>query len=171
MPCRSMEIVDVALSTQPNGSRTVINLELAGVPMHADALSSSPGGTGTGSSPLPRAAAARAAGDVGVLEDTERIHAVLPLDLLGALLLACGQSLASTDVSLDTIVGSRVVVKTDGEGAVETVSDAEGLHTCEVLERGAESCDTAVTGPAAASPRASQALNDTQTMGDQLWTV
>lgn len=170
MPCRSMEIVDVALSTQPNGSRTVINLELAGVPMPADALRSSPGDTGTGSSPLPRAAAARAASD---LEDTERIHAVLPLDLLGALLLACGQSLASPDVSLDTIVGSRVVVETDGLGAVETVGDAEGLHTCEceVLERGAEPCDTAVTGSAAASSRASQTWDDTQTMGDQLWTV
>lgn len=166
MPCRSMEIVDAALSTQPNGSRTVINLELAGVPMHADALSSSSGGSGTGSSPLLRAAAARAARDVSGLEDTERIHAVLPLDLLGALLLACGQSLASPDVSLDTIVGSRVIVGTDGEGAVETVGDAEGLHTCEVLER-----DAAVTGSAAASPRASQAWYATQTMGDQLWTV
>lgn len=170
MPCRSMEIVDVALSTQPNGGRTVINLELAGVPMPADALNSSPGGSGTGSSPLPRAAA-RVSGDVGNLEDTERIHAVLPLSLLGALLLACGQSLASTDVSLDTIVGSRVVVETDGEGAVETVGDAEGLHTCEVLERGAEPCDTAVTGVSSRESPASQAWNATQTMGDQLWTV
>lgn len=170
MPRRSMEIVDAALSTQPNGRRTVINLELAGVPMHAGALSSSPGGGSTGSSPLPRAAA-REAGDVGGLEDTERIHAVLPLRLLGALLMACGQSLASPDVSLDTIVGSRVVVETDGEGAVETVGDAEGLHTCEVLERGVEPCDAAVTAPAAASPRASQAWNDAKTIGDQLWTV
>lgn len=170
MPCRSMEIVAASLSFQAQGRRTVINLKLAGAPMPADGLGSSTGGSSTGSRPL-FAGAARATGDGCGPEDTELLHAVMPLGALGALLLACGQSPASSDASLDTIVGSRVAVETDGDGTVETVGGAAVLHAREVLSSDCKPKHAAVTGTAAASPRASQANDAAQAMGDQLWTV
>lgn len=150
MPCRSMEIVAASLSFQAQGRRTVINLELAGAIMPAQALSSSPGGSSTGSRPMPRAAM-RATGDGCGLEDTEPLHAVLPLGSLSALLLACGQSPASPVASLDTIVGSGVAVETDGDGTVETVGGAAVLHAREVLSSDCKPGHAAVTVTAAES--------------------
>lgn len=141
MPCRPMEIVDASLAFLTHERQTAVSLELTDpsptatqapptpVPMDGDAsehdaeatvlAEAKPASMKTGDKPAP----------AGTL------HAVLPLSSLSSLLLACGQSISSPDVSLGDMVGSTLTVETDSEGAVETVSDPSGLRSCEAMPR------------------------------------
>ena len=141
MPCRPMEIADASLAFLTHERQTAVSLELtdpsptatqappAPAPMDSDAgvhdaeatvlAEDKPASMETGSEPAP--------------EGT--LHAVLPLSSLSSLLLACGQSTSSPDVSLGDMVGSTLTVETDGDGAVETVSDPGGLWSCEAMPR------------------------------------
>ena len=143
VPRRLMEIVDASLAFLPHGRQTAISLELADpspsaaqappvpapAPMDSGAsehdteatalAEAEPASMGTGDEPSP----------AGTL------HAVLPLNSLSSLLLACGQSTSSPDVSLGDMVGSTLTVETDGEGAVATVGDPGGLRSCDAMPR------------------------------------
>ena len=141
MPCRPMEIVDASLAFLTHERQTAVSLELtdpsptaaqappASAPMDSDAsehdaeatvlAEAKPASMRTGDEPAP--------------EGT--LHAVLPLRSLSSLLLACGQSTSSPDVSLGDVVGSTLTVETASDGAVETVSDSSGLWSCEAMPR------------------------------------
>lgn len=141
MPCRLMEIVDASLAFLAHERQTVVSLELtdpsltatqappAPAPMDSDA-----GEHDAEATVLAEAKpASMATGDERAPEGT--LHAVLPLSSLSSLLLACGQSISSPDVSLGDMVGSTLTVETDSAGAVEMVSDPSGLQSCEAMPR------------------------------------
>lgn len=139
VPRRLMEIVDASLAFLPHGRQTAISLELAAPSPTATQAPPAPVDSGTGehdagSTVLAggRPASKRTGGDPA---PAGTLHAVLPLGSLSSLLLACGQSMASPDVSLGDMVGSTLTVETDGAGAVATVGDPGGLRSCEAMPR------------------------------------
>ena len=139
MPRRLMEIVDASLAFLPHGRQTAISLELA-CPSPAETQAppaSAPmdnhAGEHDAEATVPAEAEPASMGTGDEPSPAGTLHAVLPLSSLSSLLLACGQSMASPDVSLGDMVGSTLTVETDGEGAVATVSDPGGLRSCEAM--------------------------------------
>lgn len=161
MPRRLMEIVDASLAFLPHGRQTAISLELADpspsetqappAPMDSDAgghdaeatvladamvlAEAKPADMETGDEPAGTLHTGCRPADHGSCEPATAgtLHAVLPLGSLSSLLLACGHSMASPDVSLGDMVGSTLTVETDGYGTVAAVGDPGGLRSCEAM--------------------------------------
>ena len=141
MPRRLMEIVDASLAFLPHGRQTAISLELAyPSPNAAQApLAPAPTPMDSGAGEHDAEATVLAGVELANMETggepatAGTLHVVLPLSSLSSLLLACGHSMASPDVSLGDMVGSTLTVETDGEGAVATVGDPGGLRSCEAM--------------------------------------